>query len=75
MFDASDAAVPKFYRAGVDKTLGIFGPGRDPDDPVLLDKYYRALYTGLNVDEAERAAVIQTNRVELDFEAVADGPE
>nr|WP_269436197.1 CRISPR-associated helicase Cas3' [Saccharothrix sp. NRRL B-16348] len=75
VFDASDAPVPRFYRAGVSKTLGIFGPGRDPDDPALLDRYYRSLYTGLNVDEAERGAVIQASRMELDFEAVADGPE
>ncbi|MGW4116884.1 CRISPR-associated helicase Cas3' [Actinosynnema sp. NPDC004786] len=75
VFDASDASVPGFYRAGVAKTLGIFGPGRDPDDPALLDRYYRALYTGLNLDEAERGAVVQANRAALDFQAVADGPE
>ncbi|MFT7837766.1 CRISPR-associated helicase Cas3' [Saccharothrix sp. BKS2] len=75
VFDASDAPVPRFYRAGVDKTLSIFGPGRDPDDPVLLDRYYRSLYTGLNLDEAERGRVIQWHRAELDFPAVAHGPE
>ncbi|WP_268248846.1 CRISPR-associated helicase Cas3' [Saccharothrix coeruleofusca] len=75
VFDASDAPVPRFYRAGVDKTLAIFGPGRDPDDPVLLDRYYRSLYTGLNLDEAEHGNVIQKHRADLNFPAVADGPE
>lgn len=75
VFDASDVSVPAFYRAGVAKTLSLFGPGRDPDDPVLLAEYYRRLYTGLNLDEAERGATIQANRAELDFRAVAWGPE
>lgn len=74
VFDAEDAPVPEFYRAGVGKTRGLFGEGRDPDDPVALEEYYRRLYTGLNVDEARRGAVIQANREELDFRAVADGP-
>ncbi|TWP51722.1 CRISPR-associated helicase Cas3' [Lentzea tibetensis] len=75
VFDASDAPVPEFYRAGVAKTLALFGPGRDPDDPALLAEYYQRLYTGLNVDEARRGAAIQDNRAELDFRAVADGPK
>lgn len=75
VFDAADAPVPRFYRAGVAKTLAIFGPGRDPDDPALLDRYYRSLYTGLNVDEAKRGAVIQAHREDLNFLAVAEGPE
>ncbi len=74
VFDAVDAPVPTFYRIGVDKTRALFGEGRDPDDPVLLEEYYRRLYTGLNVDEARRGSVIQDNRAELDFRAVADGP-
>ncbi|MFI6100780.1 CRISPR-associated helicase Cas3' [Lentzea sp. NPDC051213] len=74
VFDAVDAPVPAFYRAGVDKTRRLFGEGRDPDDPVALAEYYRRLYTGLNVDDARRGAVIQDNRAELDFRAVADGP-
>lgn len=74
VFDAADAPVPEFYRAGVDKTRGLFGEGRDPDDPVALDEYYQRLYAGLNVDEARRGVVIQDNRSKLDFRAVADGP-
>ncbi|MCX2948999.1 CRISPR-associated helicase Cas3' [Lentzea sp. NEAU-D7] len=74
VFDAADAAVPAFYQAGVDKTRALFGEGRDPDDPLALQEYYRRLYMGLNVDEARRGVVIQDNRAELDFRAVADGP-
>ncbi|GAA3852222.1 CRISPR-associated helicase/endonuclease Cas3 [Saccharothrix violaceirubra] len=75
VFDAVDAPVPKFYRTAVDKTRALFGPGRDPDDQALLDEYYRSLYTGLNVDDAERGREIQNSRADLDFQAVADGPE
>jgi CRISPR-associated endonuclease/helicase Cas3 len=76
VFDAVECPVPSFYRAGVDKTLGFFGPGRaDPDDPVVLAEYYRSLYAGLNVDAAGRGVTIQEARRSLDFRAVADGPE
>ncbi|GAB3474553.1 CRISPR-associated helicase/endonuclease Cas3 [Amycolatopsis cihanbeyliensis] len=75
VFDAVDAPVPMFYRAGVAKTLGFFGPGRaQPDDPDALAAYYRSLYRGLNVDRAGRGVAIQENRARLDFPAVADGP-
>ncbi|MEU4806390.1 CRISPR-associated helicase Cas3' [Actinosynnema sp. NPDC023587] len=75
VFDPDGTKTPAFYQSAVDKTRAFFGPGRDPDDPVLLDAYYRSLYTGLNVDEARRGSVIQFNRSERDFEAVAYGPE
>ncbi|MCP2166769.1 CRISPR-associated helicase Cas3' [Goodfellowiella coeruleoviolacea] len=74
VFHAADTAVPSFYRAEVDKTTGHFGPGRDPDDPDLLTDYYRSLYTGLNLDQAQRGTVIQHNRASQDFESVARGP-
>jgi CRISPR-associated endonuclease/helicase Cas3 len=76
VFDAADCPVPAFYRAGVAKTLGFFGPTRaNPDDPAVLAQYYRSLYAGLNVDGAGRGVTIQANRQKLDFRAVADGPE
>jgi CRISPR-associated endonuclease/helicase Cas3 len=75
VFDASDAPVPAFYRAGVAKTRSYFGPGRaDPDDPAVLADYYRSLYTGLNLDRAARGMTIQSHRAELDFRSVAEGP-
>ncbi|MGX7828954.1 CRISPR-associated helicase Cas3' [Actinokineospora sp. 24-640] len=74
VFDASDAVVPRFYRAGVDKTRSFFGSGVDPDDPVVLDQYYRSLYTGLNPEEQERPLSIRSARDRLDFRAIAEGP-
>jgi CRISPR-associated endonuclease/helicase Cas3 len=46
----------------------------DPDDLHVLERYYRRLYSSLNLDEGERGAKIQDARQALDFRAVADGP-
>ncbi|SES36431.1 CRISPR-associated helicase, Cas3 family [Actinokineospora terrae] len=75
VFDAADAPAPAFYRAGIDKTLAFFGPGKaDPDDSAVLNAYYGSLYAALEVDNGPRAKAIQGNRRTLDYQAVADGP-
>ncbi|UVS80619.1 CRISPR-associated helicase Cas3' [Actinokineospora sp. UTMC 2448] len=74
VFDAADATTPQFYRAGVAKTLSFFGPDVDPDDPVVLESYYRAFFTGLNPEEQKRPQTIAQARSDLDFRVVADGP-
>jgi CRISPR-associated endonuclease/helicase Cas3 len=77
IFDAVDAAVPRFYRTAVDSTRLFFGPGADaadPDDLEALDGYYRHLYASTGVEKCKRAQTIQRHRVELDFLSVAEGP-
>jgi CRISPR-associated endonuclease/helicase Cas3 len=75
VFAASDASAPPTYRALVEATKPLFGPGlADPDDLQALERYYRRLYSALNLDEGERGTKIQTARHALDFRAVADGP-
>ncbi|MFC5288847.1 CRISPR-associated helicase Cas3' [Actinokineospora guangxiensis] len=75
VFDIADLPVPRFYRAAVDKTRTFFADPRiDPDDPVVLDAYFRALYQSQNVQDGGRASAITAARHDLDFAAVADGP-
>ena len=75
VFDASDAAVPKFYRTAVGVTCDHFGPPRaDPDDVDSLDRYYRALYNSVDADREKRGRAIQESRAKLDFLSVAEGP-
>jgi CRISPR-associated endonuclease/helicase Cas3 len=77
VFDASDAPVPKFYRAAVGPTQDYFGPGpdqADPDDVTALDRYYQDLYGSLNADRGKRGRTIQERREKLDFLSVAEGP-
>lgn len=78
IFDAHDMSAPAGYRIGTSATRTHFGPGRDgaidPDDLPTLSAYYRTLFQWSNTDEGERAVVIQRNREQFDFEAVADGP-
>ncbi len=75
VFAASDASAPPAYRAPVEATKPLFGPAlADPDDLHALERYYRRLYSSLNLDEGERGTKIQEARLALDFRAVAEGP-
>ena len=83
VFDPVDGSQPADYRTAVDVTRAHFGEGRaHPDDLEALARYYPDLYSALNIDPRHvvnqrhrpRGLVIQDNRKELDFAAVAEGP-
>jgi len=78
IFDAADAAVPKFYELGVNSTRVHFGPlsreRADPDDVRALAEYYRHLYSSAGTEHAKRGRSIQAARAVLDFRSVAEGP-
>jgi CRISPR-associated endonuclease/helicase Cas3 len=75
VFEVAQWKVPAFYRTAVDHTRRFFGPGRPPDDPGQLTAYYQALYASLNLAGGHRAAAVTKSREQLNFEAVAEGPE
>jgi CRISPR-associated endonuclease/helicase Cas3 len=75
VFDPADGGAPPGYKVPAAAARLHFGPGRvDPDNTEALDRYYRELYHKLNLEHADPGRTIQANRVQLDFEAVADGP-
>lgn len=75
VFDPSDGGAPRDYRMPTDVARLHFGPGlADPDDVEALDRYYRELYSTLNLEHGERARTIQAGRTRLNFRSVADGP-
>ncbi|HET8681658.1 MAG TPA: helicase-related protein, partial [Micromonosporaceae bacterium] len=72
----ADGGQPPAYKTLVDQARVHFGPGRaDPDDPVALPRYYRAVYDALNLaDQAHVGRQIQHARGNWEFQTVAEGP-
>lgn len=75
--DPLDAGRPPSYRRLTDATRVHFGPGKaDPDDLVALRAYYRAVYSGMNLEHpASVGQRIQQARRHFDFVTVTQGPE
>ncbi|HET8682588.1 MAG TPA: CRISPR-associated helicase Cas3' [Micromonosporaceae bacterium] len=76
VFAPADGGQPPSYKALVDQARVHFGPGRaDPDDPVALPRYYRAVYDVLNLaDQTHVGRQIQHARGNWEFQTVAEGP-
>ncbi len=82
VFDPQDGKRPAEYERACALTVKYFGPhGAKLDDQAMLASYYRELYEDLQLDyrRADRSKdnvgqIVQANREDLDYFAVADGP-
>ncbi|WP_016696748.1 CRISPR-associated helicase/endonuclease Cas3 [Actinoalloteichus spitiensis] len=62
------------YRALAEQTSVHFWAGQDPDRLDALDRYYRGVYSALNLTENRRANAVQRGRAAFDYQSVAEGP-
>ncbi|RJO77683.1 CRISPR-associated helicase Cas3' [Nocardia panacis] len=82
VFDPVDGCSPTDYRRPCDLTVKHFGPDGPPlDDQQALARYYRELYSDLQLDHRpldqtkwSAGQWVQHNRSNLDFHSVTDGP-
>ncbi|QLY33940.1 CRISPR-associated helicase Cas3' [Nocardia huaxiensis] len=82
VFDPADGRRPADYELACALTVKYFGPGgAELDDQGALGRYYRELYSDLQLDhcpldrsKAPAGQVIQQHREKLDYLAVSEGP-
>ncbi|WP_080643603.1 CRISPR-associated helicase/endonuclease Cas3 [Salinispora arenicola] len=76
VFAPEDGGQPPTYKTLVGCTGRQFGPDKaDPDDLMALGRYYRNVYSLLNLQDVQHVGQrIQQARRRWEFETVADGP-